>query len=173
MHIINIIVGIVLLTMGRKLFWLFIACIGFVFGYNLVAEAWTGSSAETQLIAGAAFGLVCALLAIFLQKLAIGIGGFIAGGYLAMAAMQIAGFQTTGLITILAVVVGGLIGILLMSMVFEGALVTFSALAGAAVILEGNTLSPTLQTIFFILMVIAGIAWQTRSSFRTVRNRKE
>jgi len=164
MNIVTIIFGLIMLFAGRKLFWLFIACLGFFFGYALVANGWADSSPEMRLVAGAAIGLVCALLAVFLQKLAIGIGGFLGGSYLALAGVQAAGLEL-GLLTLVAVVVAGLIGILLMSLAFELTLIALSSLAWASLIMDGMSLAPNgIYAIAFVVMVLIGIVIQLRTS---------
>jgi hypothetical protein len=48
MGLVNFFVGLALLTLGRRLFWLFVACVGFVAGITSVQQAW---GAEPDLIA--------------------------------------------------------------------------------------------------------------------------
>ena len=40
MGLVNFLVGLALLTLGRRLFWLFVACVGFVAGVTSVQQAW-------------------------------------------------------------------------------------------------------------------------------------
>jgi hypothetical protein len=79
--IVRILAGLGLLTLGRKLFWLFVAVIGFEFGF-FIAERFFQRRADDLLALGVALllGSVAALLAVFLQQLAIYVGGFLAGG---------------------------------------------------------------------------------------------
>jgi len=37
---INILIGLILLFAGRRLFWLFAACVGFASGYHYVQQIW-------------------------------------------------------------------------------------------------------------------------------------
>src|SRR5580692_6917393 len=71
-----IVVGILLLFLGRKLFWLFVAAIGFVVGAEVAATMFPHQS-EWVLIFGVVLGLIGALVAILVQKVAIGVGGFL------------------------------------------------------------------------------------------------
>ena len=79
--IIRVLLGLGLLTLGRKLFWLFVAAVGFEFGF-FIAERFLQRRAD-DLVAlgiGVLFGIIAALVAVFLKELAIYVGGFLAGG---------------------------------------------------------------------------------------------
>ena len=83
-----LIIGIILLIFGRKLFWLLVAAAGFVAGWYLSAQLFPGITEQTQLIVGVVLGLVGAGLAFFAQKVAIWVGGFVAGGYLLVSLLR-------------------------------------------------------------------------------------
>ena len=68
---------------GRKLFWFFVGTLGFVVGAEAATTLFPHNP-EWELIAGLILGLLGILMALFLQKVAIGVGGFLAGGYLGM-----------------------------------------------------------------------------------------
>ena len=79
MEILYAMIGILLLTLGRRLFWLFVVGIGFVAGLQM-AQQTVGLQAGWMAWAVASlFGLVGALLALFFQTLAIVLSGFAAG----------------------------------------------------------------------------------------------
>jgi len=84
LNLVNIILGGALLVAGRTLFWLFVGAAGFVTGMQL-ATRFTQSSEGPAIIIGLVIGLIFALLAIFLQRIAITIAGFLAGGYILTA----------------------------------------------------------------------------------------
>ena len=44
MSMVNIFIGLIMLALGRKLFWLFVGCIGFVAGYASVQQFGGGQS---------------------------------------------------------------------------------------------------------------------------------
>jgi hypothetical protein len=70
------IVGAALLVFGRKLFWLFVAGIGFIAGLNVATSYLKGSPQWLILLLALVAGLIGALLAVFAQSIAIGIAGF-------------------------------------------------------------------------------------------------
>src|SRR5215470_14706357 len=82
---VSVLVGVVILLFGRRLFWLFVAAMGFVFGAQIAAQVThEPASSPAVLLVAIGFGIVGALLALLLQKVAIGVAGFIAGGRIAI-----------------------------------------------------------------------------------------
>jgi hypothetical protein len=72
---VGVLVGVAVLLLGRRLFWLFVGAIGFVFGAQIAAQfTHQPASSPVVLLVAIAFGIIGALLAIMLQKIAIGIG---------------------------------------------------------------------------------------------------
>jgi hypothetical protein len=152
-NIVNAILGSALLVAGRKLFWLFVGAAGFITGMQL-ATRFTQSSEGLTIIIGLVIGLIFAVMAIFLQRIAIAIAGFLAGGYILTALAGMMGVDTGPLVWIIYVI-GGIIGVILVSLLFDWALVTLSSLAGASLVVQG--LFPENATgglIFFILFII-------------------
>jgi len=82
--ILSVVIGAVVLLFGRKLFWLCVAAIGFAAGVTLASHLVSEPTPLLQLTFAILLGFIGALLALFLQKLAIGLAGFLAGGRLAV-----------------------------------------------------------------------------------------
>jgi hypothetical protein len=153
-----IVVGVLLLFLGRKLFWLFVGAIGFVVGMEVAAILYPHQP-DWALIVGLILGLIGAVIAIFVQKVAIGIAGFLAGGYFLMTALRTWEMQApeTSWISFL---IGGVIGALLMYAVFNWALIILSSISGAHLILHPFTLSHAAATAAFLVLAILGIMAQ-------------
>src|SRR4029453_10482115 len=83
--IVGVLIGIVILFFGRKLFWLCVAAVGFAVGVQIAPLLVNEPSSLLALVVALIFGLLGALLALFLQKVAIAVLGFVAGGKLATA----------------------------------------------------------------------------------------
>jgi hypothetical protein len=162
MQIVIILVGIVMLTMGRNLFWLAVAVIGFVLGLGLGILFTNGQTDWVVLIVAIIGGILGAILAIGLQKIAAAIAGFLLGGYLAIWLMQLMGFELTPWAWILFVI-GGIIGIILVLYLFEVALIGVSALIGASLIVQALNLSPTIAGLLFVILLIVGIVIQAKA----------
>src|SRR3954467_3841365 len=83
--IISAVIGVVILFFGRRLFWLCVAAIGFAAGVELAPHLMHEPTPLLQLSIALVLGFIGALLATFLQKVAIAVAGFVAGGKLAVA----------------------------------------------------------------------------------------
>jgi hypothetical protein len=154
----TLIVGIALLTMGRKLFWLFIAVVGFYFGL-MIATRFLGDFESAVLPIAVILAIGGAVLAFFLQRIALGAAGFLIGGYLALtiAAPESMSFGWPMVALFFA---GGLIGALLVALIFDWALVILTALTGTLLILDSLPLQPPLLTLLFAVLFLLGMALQ-------------
>ena len=160
MNLFNVLVGLTLLTFGRKLFWLFVGGIGFVAGFTSAHQIW-GLQSELLIFGIAlASGCVGALIAIFFQGLAIALAGFAAGGYISMIAMALFGFETDPA-PWPAYVIGGIFGAVLLFLIFDWALIFLSSLSGASLIVQSTDFSSFAEMILFFILVIFGVVLQT------------
>jgi len=159
LSVINLLLGSALLVAGRKLFWLFVGAAGFVTGMQLATRFWQGPDL-LALIVGLVVGVIFALLAIFLQALVIGIAGFLIGGYILTVLAAMLGIDVTGVTTWIVYVIGGLIGLLLVSFLFDWAIITLSSLAGASLIVQALFPQGAVGGILFIILFILGVLIQ-------------
>jgi peptidoglycan biosynthesis protein MviN/MurJ (putative lipid II flippase) len=158
--LLRILAGLALLTLGRRLFWLFVGLVGFVAGIVLATQFVQGPEWEVLLIALAA-GLLGVLFALVLQQAAVALAGFIAGGYLVITLLNglrwDAGGPHWALYWTLAIV-GGIVGAVLVLALFEWALIILSSLTGAVLIVQtihpGTLLAAVLIAVLFIVGVI-------------------
>ncbi len=150
-----LVAGGLLLLFGRKLFWLFVGVVGFVVAYRL-AGAYLGSEGAGWAVAVAA-GVLGALAAVLVQKLALTVAGFAAGavGFIWLAEQL---GWAPGLPTLLGALVAGLVGAALVRWLFELGLVALSALVGSALVVEGLGLDEPRGAVFVILAVVGALA---------------
>ena len=118
----RILLGIGLLLFGRQLFWLFVAVMGFLVGLDWVAPLLPNSPSWLGLLIAVSIGVLGAVLVWLWQWVAVGIAGFLAGGYLTGHLLQASG-MATGSMPGGVFVLGGLVGALLMIAVFDWALI--------------------------------------------------
>jgi hypothetical protein len=167
-----LVVGLLLLLLGRRLFWLFVGAAGFVIGVEAAPYILPHQGELFTLIVALVLGLVGALLAIFVQKLAVAIGGFVGGGYLAavLCAPLMGGVGMTYPGSWLCFLIGGILGAILMMVFFNWALIILSSLQGAHLIVralpgEGSSVIhglrkshfPVLYHQFPILVIVLAI----------------
>jgi hypothetical protein len=165
MDIILILLGIVLLTLGRRLFWFFVGVVGFVAGLTLATQYLAEQPFWVILLAAVLAGLIGSTLGVFLQRLMISVAGFLAAGYVLVSLLGYFGVDL-GNLTWLAFLVGGICGAILASLVFDLALVILSALSGATLIVQGLAaivpgFAPTLNGFLILMLFFVGIAIQT------------
>ncbi len=156
--IINFLLGAALLVLGRKLFWLFVAAGGFVAGV-LFATRIIHAPEWLTLIIGIVTGILFAVLAIFLRVIAIGLAGFFLGGSILTTFATALGINTGGL-DWAVYVIGGVIGIILVALLFDWALITLSSFAGASLIVQALNLSGTISNLIFVVLFIIGVVIQ-------------
>ena len=161
MSAVNVLVGAALLFFGRRAFWLFVAGAGFVAGLSLANNILQGPESVSVII-GIVIGLLAALLAVFVQRFAISLAGFLVGGYIALQVLPMLNLEGGWWTTVLAFIIGGAIGVILIGMFLDWALISLSSLAGAALITEVLNLSSGLGTVAFIVLVVIGVVFQAR-----------
>jgi hypothetical protein len=163
--------GLVLLVAGRRIFWLLVGVIGFYFGFDLASGVLGLESQGLGLLIGVFAGIVGIFLALFIQKLAIGLAGFLIGGYFALTVMgaDAGGMSGTELA---AFVIGGIVCALFAVWLFELALILLSAVAGAGLIVQSVSTEPATATLGFLVLVVIGIAIQAGIGPRSRSGRK-
>src|SRR4051812_29072357 len=164
--VIGVLIGIVILFFGRKLFWLCVAAVGFAVGVEIAPQLVHEPSTVLALVIAIIFGVLGALLALFLQKIAIAVLGFLAGGKLA-SAIAAAFFVHYAQYSTIIFVIGGIIGAILLLALFDWALIVVSSFIGAYLIQSAIVLPPTGSTLVFVGLAIVGIFVQAASFRRT------
>ena len=157
--IIGALVGVVILLFGRKLFWLCVAAIGFAAGVELAPHLVQQPSPLLELTFAFVLGFVGALLALFLQKIAIGIAGFLAGGKLGLA-LAAAFLGNAAELYWVTFIIGGIVGAIALLLLFDWALIFLSAIVGAYLIQGVTNLPPAGSTILFLALVVVGVLVQ-------------
>lgn len=157
--IISVIVGVAILLFGRKLFWLFVAALGFAIGLEIAAYFMKEPPQWMMLLVALGCGVIGALLAILLQKLAIALAGFIAGGRIAWA-LAAAFFVEHAHYRGITFVIGGILGALLLLALFDWVLILLSSVEGAHLIGNGIPLPEKGAMILFIALAVIGVIVQ-------------
>lgn len=166
MNIINILLGIVVLLTGRKLFWLFIAALGFLVGASLGPRFIEADPAWLIWLFSLGLGVVGALLAVFLQRFAISLAGFVGGWYLTMTVMTMYEWHLASPNTDWVVyLIGGLILSGIVSALADLALIVLSSIVGALAIMQGLALNfaPLVTTLILLVLVFVGFSVQSRA----------
>lgn len=159
MEELRLFLGAMLMIQGRKLYWLFVGGIGFFVTLTLLDPATSGMSIQTARILGVIVALAGALMAIFLHRLAIFVGGFLGGGYLLIVAFELFGAQL-GSLNLFFFLLGGIIGALIVNSAYDGALIFFSSVLGAGMIVQVMDLVPLWRFVAVPLLAVVGMGLQ-------------
>lgn len=159
--IVQALMGLVLLCLGRKLFWIFVGVIGFFAGAHFGRELAAGQPEAVLLVIAVVVGLFGALLAIFLQHVAVAIAGGVAGGMLAMRLGVLLGFTTQPMVVI-CFVVGAILAAILITALFDWALIIISSATGAMMVVEVFKLGQPVELVGWAVLVAVGISVQAR-----------
>jgi len=151
--------GIVLLAAGRKLYWLFVALVGFAAGFMLAGMFIKTDADWIKWLIAIGIGILGGILAVGLQKFAVGIAGFIAGGYGLVYFLQTIGVKI-GDVTWPFFIGGGIVGAVLVVAMFEFALILLSSVAGSTMVSQTFNFTGWMVTAAFLLLVLVGILIQ-------------
>jgi hypothetical protein len=161
MTLISILMGLFLICMGRRLFWLFVGLMGFVCAFSIAQQM--GLHSNEWVVWGIALfcGAVGALLAIFVQHLVVGVAGFASGAYIAVnIALHFTNsiqqwFWLIGL-------GGGIIGLIAFMLLFDWALILISAIVGAGLVILPLDAGPWPTGAGVVLLTIIGVFIQRK-----------
>jgi hypothetical protein len=154
---VTLVVGLAVLLLGRRLFWLFVGAAGFAVGLHVAPAVFDGPE-WLVVVAALVLGIVGAVLAIAFQWLAVGLGGFAAGvhgGLAAAAALGLAGPWLWA-----AAFAAGIVVAALVLWLWDPVLILLSALVGAALLTPLAPVSSAARPWIFIGLLVVGIAVQ-------------
>ena len=129
-------VGAILLVSGRKLYWFFIAVAGMIAGIALSSLLLDAENLTWRIIfavLGAALG---AILAVAIQKIAIGIVGFVAGALGATLLWRMLELPQEGRMLLIPIILGGIVAAVLVLVAYEYGLIILSSWGGASLITQ-------------------------------------
>ncbi len=161
MSILYLAAGILLLFFGRKFLWMFVAVVGFLLSMKYAPGILSDQTQSVILTVSIIAGLLGALLAILLQKLAVGLAGMAAGGYIVYYLLQ-ANYIHAGQYQWVLILAGALLGAILAGSLFHWAMLFITSACGAVLIAQGLKLSSTYAYLVIIALVILGVAAQSR-----------
>ncbi len=151
--------GIALLLAGRKLVWLLAGAVGFFVAFPLIQTWLPDVGVEVRLALGVAAGLIAMGLALFVQKVGVGVVGLGAGALAVYWLISNAGYAVEGWLWAL-VIVGAVSGWWLARGVFELGLTILSAVAGSTLIFEATGSGASYQPLPLLILAAVGVLAQ-------------
>ena len=154
----HIIFGLLLLFAGRKLFWLSVGIIGFLVGIDYATALVPSAGGWQVVILPLLFGTLGAIFAIVSEWVTIMLIGFLGGGYFLINISSLITGQIQSPEWMF--IIGGIVGVLVMFIAFDWALIAISSIVGAVLIVQSFNVDESLQSVLFICGVILGILVQ-------------
>lgn len=155
----RVLAGLGMLVLGRQLFWLFVGGMGFLFGLNLATQVLGEGQPDVNILLFAMiFGFIGAVAAVVLQKLAVSAAGFFGGGVIAMNLVQVMNLDLGSVLV--PFLVGGVLGLVLVSVLFDWALIAISSFAGASVIVQTFEMETAVSLLLLAILIVIGIVVQ-------------
>lgn len=160
--LVAVVAGVVLLLFGRRLFWLFVAVIGFLAGWYFAMGSWYHSPPEGRILVAILAGLIGLVLALVAQKIAVALAGFFVGFH---AVANLLGWHAPGAHPgeLLVLVAAGVVAAVLALMLFDFALILLSSIAGAELIIDNQhlvRLATDARMLALVVLVVIGAAVQ-------------
>lgn len=165
-RLVLVLVGVGLLAAGRRLFWLAVAALAFGAGLFVVDRWLAELSGTAALVVAAALGLVGLVLALAVQKVAVGFAGFVLGAVSTVKLLPYLDLDGGPWLAVV-VVAGGVGGALLALALFGLALTLVTAGAGAALLVEAVAVPPTLAPLLFAGLWVLGVLVQRRAGAKS------
>jgi hypothetical protein len=160
MVILTTMVGFAVLVIGRQIFWIFVAGLGFALGIIYGAQYYINQTDWMILLISSIIAILGALLAYTLQRLAAGIAGIATGLYLTNLFIQYTRPQLGRFTEITPIIIGIACGLLIISF-FDWSVIILSSLAGAAIIVSGMNFTNKIELIFLMTLALLGMTIQT------------
>jgi hypothetical protein len=158
-----IVLGLLSLLLGRRLFWLFAGIVGFALGWWLTGLLLPDGL--VRLLAGVVVGIILGALTRFLGKWAIRIVAAIAGFVILPILLGSLG-MLSGISESLWAVFGAILGFVFAVFLAGWTLIFLSSILGAGLILAGTQviapLSEALSLIAGFILTVLGVVFQSR-----------
>jgi hypothetical protein len=155
-------VGVILLLFGRKLFWLLVGSVGFVAGLSAATLVYAAPSDPGVLLVALGCGVVGAILALLVQKIAIRVAGFVGGALLVLSFLHATTMESEGLLWAI-VLIGGITGTILIGIIFDWVLIVLSSFCGAYLVVHGFALQGDDASFVLLALFAVGIVVQGRT----------
>ena len=159
-NLILLVLGIVILIFGKRLFMLVVAAAAFYIT-AMAAQKYFGEASKTTILSLAAIvGLAAGVFTKMFKSVAIGIAGYTIAGYILSENAAEWGITVSSENERFLFVIGGLIGSLLVSFLLDIGLMFLSCVLGAQLILHYFQLDAETEKWLFVLLVLVGLVIQ-------------
>jgi len=162
MEIAQAVIGVALLAFERKGLPLFLTAFGALAGMTAAHIYFPAASSGLMITAIVIGGLIGALAAFFVQKVAVFLAGILGGGFVGYLLAQQMGWLQNGFPWI-PVIVCAIVGLFVAHFILKWALIVLSSVVGAYLLVNLLHLSPSVSALLTIGAAVAGIWFQASS----------
>ncbi len=155
-----VVAGLLLLLLGRRLYTALLGLLGFFVSYAMLSDLVTLAS-DLRLMVAVGIGVVSALLAFVVRKVAVAVAGAMLGAGAALWASGFYGLKVEVLWWVVTAA-AALVGAWLLRQVFETALIVVSSFIGALLIVAAVGLDGLPAHAAVAVLIVAGVAFQMR-----------
>ncbi|MCO6435473.1 MAG: DUF4203 domain-containing protein [Phycisphaerae bacterium] len=165
---VRIVLGLLVLLLGRRLYWIMVGISGFLAGSEFAQQFLADWAPWSRFLVAIGAGAIGVVLAIFAQRIAFAVLGFYGGGFIALVLTR----STAGDNAQLAwFILAGLAGAIIAAAVMDWAIILLTSFAGASAIVAGLALGPAFQAVLLLILAALGIAIQSRGLKPGIRQR--
>ena len=157
--ILTTLIGLAVLVMGRQIFWIFIAGLGFALGLLISTQYYNAQFEWQVFLISTIIAVVGAILAYTVQRFAAGLAGFATGWFLTIVVLSYLNLNLGQIESVLPYIVGIISGFLLI-IFFDWGVIIASSLAGSAIIVSGMSLMGNVELSLIIMFAMVGIVIQ-------------
>ncbi len=159
--IIQIFVAILLLLVGRRLYWFFVGAVGFIAATEWALLYFEAAPAWMVILIGLGVGVLGALLAVVLRMAGFALAGLLGGGYLMLALMDALQVAHPTLQWV-AVGIGAVLGLILVVVLIDWALILISAITGAVFLARLLPVQGMVYLAAVVILAAVGVLVQSR-----------
>jgi len=159
MNMIYVLIGVILLILGRKYTWSFTAGLVFYLFMLVTAKGLFDFPDLLILMIGIVLAVAGGLLAAVLHRVTVPITGFLAGGYLLTLLAGV--YKWFPAQTWMPFAAGGLLGLVLIAAATDWTLTVMSSVMGAVMIVRGSTIGSSWLVVAFLGIALVGVVIQT------------
>lgn len=155
-----VVAGLLLLFLGRQLYTALIGLVGFFVVYGIPQDLLSLTS-EIRLLMAVGVGVLAALLAFIVRKVAIALAGALLGAGAALWAISFYG-APWDILWWIVIAAAAVLGAWVLRVVFETALIVVSSFIGALLIIAAVGLEGLPAHAGVALLIVVGVAFQMR-----------
>ncbi len=153
-----VVTGLLLLFLGRQLYTALIGLVGFFVVYG-VPEDLLPLASEMRLMVAVGVGVLAALLAFIVRKVAVALAGALLGAGAALWAISFFGVRWD-ILWWIVIAAAAVLGAWLLRVVFETALIVVSSFIGALLIMAAVGLEGLAAHAGVAVLIVVGVAFQ-------------